>query len=489
MKQFLRHCIIFAFMLVIAPSFAEEGVSKPLAITMGKAQTVDLSQPISEVLVSNPNIVDVGMLTKKRLYVVGRSVGDTNVLIFDQNNNTLASLDVNVSNDQFTLQRVLKQYFPDESVTARTVNKEVILTGRVSNPLKAGQIRDLAKRFVTGSGAEAAASAGGSSTAPSGPTIVDLMTVEGEQQVMLQVKIVEAKRNVLKEYGLEPSIGGTGAIGNFRGTLASSTAAQLTSTPFSVGSLIYETQSRGPISLTMRALEEKGLLNTLAEPNLTAISGQRAEFLAGGEYPVPVGQNNGEISIDFKPFGVSLGFTPVVLSNDKIQLELETEVSLLSNEARIQLQTVNIPSLTVRRAKTTVEMSSGGSLMMAGLIQSDAVNTMDSLPGINKIPIIGKLFSSQDFQRNESELLIMVTPYLVHPIKKPAGEMVSDDNLQGIQPVNSDSLPPLPLNADAAKMADTAPAQSKKDAVVNAPANRLNPTRSVGKVKTGYLME
>src|SRR5690606_27479729 len=222
------------------------------------------------------------------------------------------------SNDQFTLQRTLQQYFPDENVAARMINREVILTGRVSTPSKAGQIRDLAKRFVVTTGnAEA--------------SIVDLMTVEGEQQVMLQVKIVEAKRNLLKEYGLEPEAADLG-FGNFSGSsLVTDAASKLTQTSqFAVGSLVYETGSRGPISLTMRALEEKGLLNTLAEPNLTAISGQRAEFLAGGEYPIPVGQSNDQISIEFKQFGVALGFTPVVLSNEKIQLELETEVSLLS---------------------------------------------------------------------------------------------------------------------------------------------------------------
>lgn len=478
MKLAMRSLFVLFFILA-APAFAQEGVSKSLSVTIGKTQTIDLDQPISEVLVSNPNVVDVGMLTKKRLYVVGRGVGDTNVLIFDKNNNTLASIDVNVSNDQFTLQRLLREYFPDENVEVRTVNREIVLTGNVSTPVKAGQIRDIARRFATG-GTAASASA----TAPS--PIVDLMTVDGEQQVMLQVKIVEAKRNVLKEYGLEPDIAGTGAIGNFRGALDSNTASLLTTAPFALGSLIYETQTRGPISLTIRALEEKGLLNTLAEPNLTAISGQRAEFLAGGEYPVPVGQSLGQVSIEFKSFGVSLGFTPVVLNNDKIQLELETEVSLLSNEARLQLQTVSIPSLTVRRAKTTVELASGGSLMIAGLIQSDSINSMDSLPGVNKIPIIGKLFSSQSFRRNESELLVMITPYLVRPTKKPAAQLVSADVKNGVPPINADSLPPLPLGPLPADK----PVAKRAVEPVNSPANRLSPTQpAVAKTKTGYQME
>lgn len=415
MIQRISFLVLIVMLVGLCASVAfADGVRKPLTLTVGKAQTVDLNQPISEVLIANPSIVDIGVLTKNRIYVVGRGVGDTNVLIFDDSSNTLASLDVNVSNDQFTLQRTLRQYFPNENVTARTINQEIILTGMVSNPSKAGQIRDLAQRFVRNAPGN---------TRP--PTIVDLMTVEGEQQVMLQVKIVEVQRNALKEYSLEPSLENVG-LGNFNGSsIATATGTGLTTTPLATGSLVYETGSRGPISVAISGLEEKGLLNTLAEPNLTAISGQRAEFLAGGEYPIPVGQQNNQITIEFKSFGVALGFTPVVLTSDKIQLELETEVSLLSNEARLQLEDTSIPSLSVRRAKTTVEMSSGGSLMIAGLIQSDSLNSLNSLPGINKIPILGKLFSSQSFRRNESELLVVVTPYLVRPIKNPNGEIVS----------------------------------------------------------------
>jgi pilus assembly protein CpaC len=252
-----------------------------------------------------------------------------------------------------------------------------------------------------------------------------MMTVNGEQQVLLKVKIAEVQRNLLKEFGTDTDIAGVNS-GNFGVRNTTDLAGKLTKTPFSTGSLAYQTGATGPISLTLQALEEKGLLNTLAEPNLTAISGQRAEFLAGGEYPVPVGQSLGTTTIEFRRFGVALGFTPLVLSNNKINLEMETEVSLLSNEARLELESTSVPSLSVRRAQTTVELASGGSLMIAGIIKSEATNSMSSLPGINKIPIIGQLFSSQSFKRNETELVIFVTAYLVNPIKAPDA-VVADD--------------------------------------------------------------
>lgn len=455
MKKILALIVSVLLLSSTAADAQNTGVSKNLILTVGKAQTVDFSQPISEILVANPSVVDVGVLTKKRIYVVGRGIGDTNIMIFDQNNSTLASMDVNVSNDQFTLQHALGQYFPEEKVHARMMNKEVVLTGRVTTPSKAGQIRDVAKRFIDTT-----------------QTLVDLMTVEGEQQVMLQVKIVEVARNVLKEYGLEPSISNLNT-GNFSFEGLSNNNVGITSTAFSVGALAYETANTGPITLAMRGLENKGLLNTLAEPNLTAISGQHAEFLAGGEYPIPVAQQAGQISVTYKQFGVSLGFTPVVLSNDKIQLELETEVSTLSSEAAVQSSTISIPSLNVRRAKTTIEMASGGSLMIAGLIQSDAINSMNSLPGINKIPVLGKLFSSQSFQRNESELLVVVTPYLVRPIKKPAAILA---------------------NASEEPVTTASPQQINKSLPTKtfAPQGRLNtpvPAGTVGRTNAGYWLE
>jgi pilus assembly protein CpaC len=251
-----------------------------------------------------------------------------------------------------------------------------------------------------------------------------MMTTDGEQQVLLKVKIVEANRNILREYGIDPDI--SIGQGNFTYGTASDALGKLTGTPFSTGSLVFDSTNT-TVSGLIHLLEEEGLLNTLAEPNLTTISGQRAEFLAGGEFPIPVGQSNGAITIEFRQFGVALGFTPVVLSSDKISLNLETEVSTLSNEGRVELADTSVPSIAIRRASTTVELPSGGSLMIAGLIQSESADTMNSLPGINQIPILGDLFSSQSFRRNESELVVMITPFLVNPVSQEHATSVNDN--------------------------------------------------------------
>lgn len=389
-------------------------VKVPLKLTLGKAETIDITAPIADILIADPSIVDVGALNSKKLYVVGKAIGDTNILLFDQNSNTLATLDVNVSQDNSNLARTLKSFFPDEDIKAETVNNNIVLSGKVSQPSKAHQIREIASRFLE-----------------ENETLVDMMTTDGAQQVLLKVKIVEANRNILREYGIDPDI--SIGQGNFTYGTTSDALGKLASTPFTTGSLALNTGATS-VSAIIHLLEEEGLLNTLAEPNLTTISGQRAEFLAGGEFPIPVGQNNGNISIEFRQFGVALGFTPVVLSNNKISLSLETEVSTLSNEGRVELVDTSVPSIAIRRASTTVELPSGGTMMIAGLIQSEAADTMNSLPGINKIPILGDLFSSQSFRRNETELVVIVTPFLVNPIAQEHAQPVNNRATRSTKP-------------------------------------------------------
>lgn len=401
-----------------------KNLSKRVELVAGKAATVDLGDSVSDVLVANPSIVDVGTLRSSRLYLVGKQVGDTNVLAFDGDGNQLADIAVHVKVDQASLSSALREFFPDESVDVRTINNNIVLSGTASNALAANRIRDLASRFVTGQG----------------QTIVDLMGVRGEQQVMLKVKVLEARRSVLREFGIET---------DYRGRLNSNSGIGMTALqPFATGSLIFDDNNKfGPLRMSLQALERDGLVNTLAEPNLTAISGETAGFLAGGEFPVPVGttDDGNTVTLQFKQFGVSLNFTPTVLTEENISLHLATEVSALADDLGLTLSGVDIPGLTVRRAETTVEMSSGGSIMIAGLIQSGTTDNYNSLPGLGKLPILGDLFKSKSFQRDESELIILITPYLVKPFAEPQAEMA------GLGQPEPSPIPParLPaLNAD-----------------------------------------
>lgn len=384
------------------------GLNRSVTLTAGKADTVNLGKAVADVLVANPAIADVGTLRADRLYIVGKAVGDTNVLAFDAEGNPMADIAVHVRVDEKTLRETMKEFFPDEDVQVKTVNSNVILSGSVSTPGIAGQVRDLAGRFVGGNG----------------QTIMDLMNVDGEQQVMLKVKVVEAKRSALREYGFEADYrpGGTGGALN---TIAGTGLAALT--PFASGQIFVDDNGKfGPLKIGLQALERDGLVNVLAEPNLTAISGETAGFLAGGEFPVPTGTDqDGNITIEFKQFGVSLNFTPVVLSKGNISLHLSTEVSTLSQEDGVTLVGTDIPGLAVRRAETTVEMGSGGTLMIAGLIKSDTTDSLNGMPGIKDVPILGELFKSKSFQRDETELVILVTPYLVKPYARPEAEVAS----------------------------------------------------------------
>lgn len=406
--------ILAVMLLILGLSLTAEGAAsgpnKTVYLTAGKADTVDLGKTVADVLVANPAIADVGSLRANRLYIVGKTVGDTNVLAFDDVGNPLANIAVHVRVDEKTLRDTMREFFPEEDVQIKTVNSNVILSGSVSTPAVARQVRDLASRFVGGDP----------------QTLMDLMTVGGEQQVMLKVRVVEAKRSVLREYGFETDYK-PGSTGGTLNTIAGTGLAALT--PFASGQIFVDDNGKfGPLKVGLSALEREGLVNVLAEPNLTAISGETAGFLAGGEFPVPTGTDqDGNITIEFKQFGVSLNFTPVVLSKGNISLHLSTEVSTLSQEDGVTLVGTDIPGLAVRRAETTVEMGSGGTIMIAGLIKSDTADSVNGLPGIKDVPVLGNLFKSKSFQRNETELVIIVTPYLVKPYARPEAEVASSE--------------------------------------------------------------
>ena len=406
--------LISAGMAVSHVARSARSYDKTVQLIAGKADTVELKGSVADVLVANPSIADVGTLRSNRLYIVGKTVGDTNVLAYDDAGNQLANITVQVRTDDKTLQDSLREFFPNEKISVRTVKNNIVLSGSVSSPSVSNQVRDLATRFLAD---------------PKTQTLVDLMKVQGEQQVMLKVRVVEASRSALKELGIQssyrayaptsstqtlfvPGAGGTplGSGPSNGARLYGNDVGQVATLPF--GSAMI---TMGKLTETINALETNGIVNTLAEPNLTAISGETAGFLAGGEFPVPTGRDSsGNVTIEFKQFGVSLNFTPTVLNKERIALHLSAEVSAQDASKSVTLQNVSIPGLSVRRAETTVEMGSGSTIMIAGLIDSSTIHSMNGYPGVQDLPIIGQLFKSTSFQRNESELLFIVTPYLVN---------------------------------------------------------------------------
>ncbi len=461
-----------AFALIAALGFslvaegASAGMSRTVVLTTGKAETVMLPKSAADVLVANPAIADVGSLRADRLYVVGKQVGDTNVLAFDDAGNQLADIAVHVRVDEATLRNSIREFFPKEALEVRTVNDQVILKGRVSNPAVANQVRDLAGRFIK----------------TSGQSLIDLMTVEGEQQVMLKVKVIEARREVLREFGIDTTINGVklgdAGTAGFNGTAGVGLASL---TPFGTGTVAL---ANGGMSLAsnISGLERDGLVNTLAEPTLTAISGETAGFLAGGEFPVPTGRDNqGNVTIEFKQFGVSLNFIPTVLSSDRISLQLTSEVSEKSDQDSVTLVNTIIPGLTVRRAQTTVQMGSGGTLMIAGLLKSRTVDAVNGFPGLKSLPIIGELFKSKSFQRGESELVFVVTPYIVEPYAQAQADRVAADpsGPHALMPMSAPLPPRSPLAVPTATTTNPASAPETRFGRVRSINNIDPPPRSV----------
>jgi len=398
----------------------------PLRLTLGKADIITLPDGVSDVLVADPNIVDVQAVKTNKLYAVGLNIGDTNLIVLDAGGNVLRRLDIHVAYDLQAIQSLIESLFPNEHVKVGAIHSQVMLTGQVSNPEVASKITDLVGHYVS--------EVQEVDNRSVDELISNLLEVRGEQQVMLQVKIVEAERNIIKELGVEfnandpnelatttlfgqlplnSTIGDVDAI-----RVGGGAGLALSQEPIGSARAFFDTglDGVGILGLKLDALEEENLINVLAEPNLTAVSGQQAGFLAGGEFPVPTGRDQfGNITIEFREFGVSLNFKPIVLSDDRISLQMNTEVSSLDEANAVTLADIVVPGLDIRRAETTIEIPSGGSLMIAGLLQSSTVEGMSGLPGVRNTPVIGDLLSSDSFQRAETELVVIVTGYLVEP--------------------------------------------------------------------------
>jgi pilus assembly protein CpaC len=411
---------------------------------LNKSVVIDLPSDAYDILVANPAVADAVTRTARRIYLFGKSVGETNIFVFGANGEQIASLDLDIERDVAGLEANLKRFIPGSDIHIELVNDNVVLTGTVDTPLDAKRAVDLATAFVTGgeatTGQYSQTAAGGS--AQSGvdinnpdserqkSAIINLLQIIGDDQVTLKVTVAEVSRNVMKQ--LNVGLLAQGASDGISWSTLSENAMGLGGIPTSsiAGTL---TSGNSQLGGYLKAMEQAGVMKTLAEPTLTAVSGEKATFRVGGEFNIlnnvssaKSDQNqNADTQLSYQKieYGIGLEFQPVVLSAGRISLKVRTSVSEPTNESPAFASggrglSVNMLSLRKRLADTTIELPSGGSMMIAGLIRDDARQTMNGLPGLAKIPILGTLFRSRDFVRNESELVIIVTPYLARPVAR-----------------------------------------------------------------------
>lgn len=397
-----------------APQVAATQGSLHLQVSEGRL--IELPRAAATVFVADPAIADVQAPTRTSVFVFGKSPGRTSVFALDATGHPIIARDVVVAHDIADLEQLIKQQVPGAAVVASSTPAGIVLRGSVPSPDAAEAVQTLAARFAGEKGA-----------------VINRLALPAATEVNLRVRVAEVDRQITKQFGFNwNAIANPGAFsfGLFTGrTFLSSGAGALSSanqivpapvlaTGASIpGSILAGVQtSRVSADTLLDLLAEQGLVTILAEPNLTAISGQPASFLAGGEFPIPVAQINNTTTIEFKKFGVSLEFVPTVLTDNRITIKVKPEVSQLSSEGAIQLQGITIPALSVRRAETSVELGSGQSFAIAGLIQNNSSTDITKYPGLGDVPVLGTLFRSSSFQRNEFELVIIVTPYIVHPV-------------------------------------------------------------------------
>jgi pilus assembly protein CpaC len=379
-----------------------DATSRFIPLGIGKSVVIDLPRDIKDVLVADPTIANAVVRSSRRAYIIGVKVGQTNVYFFDENGAQISGLDIAVTRDLNGLRAALKQALPNADLHVEGIGEGLVLSGNVATPVEAQTAFDIAARL-----------------AGDDKKVVNSIVVQGRDQVMLKVTVAEVQRDIVKQLGIDlnGSLGTGAAVVNFN----NSNAFSALGAPLSSSNITGTFKS---VTATLRAMERAGVIRTLAEPNLTAISGESANFLAGGEFPVPAGSTcdatgrNCQTTITFKKFGVSLEFTPVVLGEGRISLRVQSEVSELSSEGALQQAGISIPSLRVRRAVTTVEIPSGGALAMAGLIQEQTKQQINGLPGLMQLPILGTLFKSRDFVNHQTELAVIVTPYIVRAVAR-----------------------------------------------------------------------
>ncbi len=409
---------VLAFALAVLPGAAADAVeildgqTTTLTLDVGNGRLIRLDGPAASVLVADPDIADVASVSPAVIWVYAVLPGETNVFAVDASDNVVANVRVLVRQSVAQARRAMREVSPGGRVEVSPVGEDTLmLTGTVSSPSEAADVARVASAFVPGA------------------NVINRTTVEGPTQINLRVRIAEVSRDALRDLGIQWNV--LFSAGQFVGEFAT---LGFTDVPFLIpdgasGLGLNFTGDNVDLNLAIDALQQANLAMILAEPNLTALSGETASFLAGGEFPIPVAQEEGEISVEFKEFGVSLSFTPTVLDNGRISLRVRPEVSSISQANSVVAAGIQVPSLVTRRAETTVELASGQTFAIAGLFQSIVSDNRDVVPLMGELPILGPLFQSQQFQRNETELVIAVTPYLVRPVSGPADTLLPTSQL------------------------------------------------------------
>ena len=380
---------------------SQDGSTVQLQLTIDKARTIGCNRDFTEVLVANPEIADVVTISNKQLYVLGKKAGTTNISLVGVDKRVLGVVRVEVAYDMQALTHRLSRLVPDGDITITSVGNKVLLSGTVKDSVSLSRAVAIAEQVAPGG-------------------VTNALVVRGSQQVLLEVRFLEASRDSSRDLGMGLQVAGnrvqavTGITGGSAGLPVFGLAS--TNVPFGVG--VASLLSNGTnVDVLIQALEKRGLARRLAEPNLVALSGDTANFLAGGEFPFPVQGDFNRISIEFKKFGVGLSFTPTVLGDGLINLKIEPEVSELDPVNSLNVGGIVVPGLTVRRARTTIELRDGQSFAMAGLLQNSHVKNQSELPWIGEVPVLGTLLRSASFQAKETDLVIIVTPRLVKPAR------------------------------------------------------------------------
>lgn len=410
----LASLLAVSCLTIAGPARADTEVT----IEVNAGKTVALTRPASTIFVANPEIADVQAPPNgASFFVFGKAPGRTSVFALGADGKPLVSYTVAVTQPLGDLKRRLATQVPDVQADLESTPGGIILSGTAPSPATASQAAELVRQYLG-----------------KDQQVINRLRVTAGSQVNLRVRIAEVSRSVTKELGFNwESLFNVGAftfgIATGRDALVAGGTVLRSVTGAATLPVGYRSSNgRVDVNTVIDALAEDGLVSILAEPNLTALSGETASFLAGGEFPIPVNQRDGQITIEFKQFGVSLDFTPTVLSGERISMKVRPEVSELTEEGAVIIEDLKIPALNVRRAETTVELGSGQSFAVAGLLQNNSRTVAQRVPGLGDVPVLGGLFSSTRFQRNETELVIVVTPYMVTPVSQPGAIQAPTDN-------------------------------------------------------------